>query len=194
LGKGVRFEWQHDVRHHAGGLVSVFDNAAAPAKEPQSRALVLSLDEPRLRATLVRAYVHGPERVLSHFMGNAQLLANGNVVVGWGGSPFVTEFARDGAIVFDARLPKGGQSYRAFRFPWVGRPSDRPALVARGGMLYASWNGATEVASWRVLGGETVARAGFETVVKPPPNERRAVVDALDRTGAVLGRTASVAL
>ena len=109
-------------------------------------------------------------------------------------TPFVTEFARDGAIVFDARLPKGGQSYRAFRFPWVGRPSGRPALVARGGMLYASWNGATEVASWRVLGGETVARAGFETVVKPPPNERRAVVDALDRTGAVLGRTASVAL
>ena len=194
LGKGARFEWQHDVRHHAGGLVSVFDNAAAPAKEPQSRALLLALDEPRMRATLVRAYVHRPEHVLSHYMGNAQVLANGNILVGWGGSPFVTEFDREGAIVFDARLPEGGQSYRAFRFAWVGRPKDRPALAVRGGMLYASWNGATEVASWRVVGGETVARAGFETVVKPPPNERHAAVVALDRSGAPLGRTAPVAL
>jgi hypothetical protein len=182
FGAGARFEWQHDVRHHAGGIVTVFDNAAAPAKEPQSRALVLKLDESRKRVTLVRAYVHRPERVLSHFMGNAQLLANGNVVVGWGGSPFVTEFARDGTIVFDSSLPKGGQSYRAFRFPWVGRPADRPALVERGGMLYASWNGATEVASWRV-DGETTPRTGFETVLRAT----RGVVAALDKKGKVLG-------
>ena len=59
-------------------------------------------------------------------MGNAQVLGNGNVVVGWGSEPFVTEFAPDGAIVFDAKLPPGGQNYRAFRFPWVGRRSRRP--------------------------------------------------------------------
>ena len=153
VGTGARFEWQHDVREHADGVVSVFDNAAAPEEEPQSRALLLALDTKRMHVSLERAYMHRPERVLSHFLGDTQLLANGNVFVGWGGAPYVTEFTRSGAIAFDARLPRGGESYRAFRFPWVGRPTDRPALAARAGRLYASWNGATEVASWQLLEG-----------------------------------------
>ena len=85
LGKGARFEWQHDVREHAGGFVSVFDNAAAPQEEPQSRALLLALDTKRMHASLEHAYTHRPDRVLSHFLGNAQLLGNGDVFVGWGG-------------------------------------------------------------------------------------------------------------
>ena len=87
LGRGARFEWQHDVREHANGVVSVFDNAASPQEEPQSRALLLLLDTKRKRVSLLHAYTHRPERVLSHFLGNAQLLDNGNVYVGWGGSP-----------------------------------------------------------------------------------------------------------
>jgi hypothetical protein len=87
LGPGAHFEWQHDVREHPGGLVSVFDNAAAPQEEPQSRALLLRLDTTRRRATLVHAYTHTPQRILSHFLGNAQLLGNGDVFVGWGGRP-----------------------------------------------------------------------------------------------------------
>jgi arylsulfotransferase ASST len=203
LGAGTRFYWQHDVRRHADGRVTVFDNAAAPAKEPQSRALVLRLDEKRRRVSLERAFVHRPARVLSHFMGNTQLLAGGHVVVGWGGSPFVTEFAPDGSIVFDASLPKGGQSYRAFRLPWSGRPGGDPALAAQNGVLYASWNGATEVASWQLLEGaaaadlrrtQTVPRAGFETALRPEASTRAAAVLALDRSGAPLGRSAPVAL
>ena len=53
-------------------------------------------------------------------MGNAQVLPNGNVVVGWGNEPYVTEFGPGGAILFDAKLPRGGQNYRAFRFAWSG--------------------------------------------------------------------------
>lgn len=182
MGPGTHFYWQHDVRAHAGGLLTVFDNAAAPAEEPQSRALVLRLSG--RRATLVRADVHKPERVLSHFMGNAQLLSNGHMFVGWGGSPFVTEFDAKAAIVFDAHLPRGGESYRAFRFPWTARPHDSPRLVAG----YASWNGATEVASWRVEGsGQIVPRTGFET--RLPSNARS--VAALDAAGATLGRSSS---
>jgi len=203
MGKGTRFEWQHDVRRHADGVVSVFDNAAAPAEERQSRALVIALDTKQMRASLLHAYTHRPERVLSHFMGNAQVLGNGNVVVGWGGEPYVTEFTRDGAIAFDARLPKGGQSYRAFRFPWVGRPTDRPALAARSGMLHASWNGATEVASWQLREGmsasdlrtsQTVPRAGFETVLMPARDTHHAAVVALDRAGAPRGTSSVVKL
>jgi hypothetical protein len=198
LGPGVRFYWQHDVRAHAGGLVSVFDNGAAPAEERQSRALLLRLDARRRRASLAHAFVHRPERVLSHFMGNTQLLADGHVFVGWGGAPFVTEFAPDGSIRFDARLPKAGQSYRAFRFPWTGRPAGAPVLAAANGALYASWNGATDVASWQVVedgrAAQTVPRAGFETQLRSTTAAKRASVVALDAHGAVLGRSADVAL
>ena len=203
LGRGARFEWQHDVREHAHGLVSLFDNAAAPQEEPQSRALILVLDTKRMHASLEHAYAHRPDRVLAHFLGNAQLLADGDVFVGWGGAPYVTEFTRSGAIAFDARLPHGGESYRAFRFPWVGRPTDRPALAARARLLHVSWYGATEVASWQLLEGASasalqpgslVPRTGFETVLTPAPQTRSAAVVALDRHGAPLGTSATVAL
>jgi hypothetical protein len=170
LAPGARFEWQHDVREHAQSVVTIFDNAAAPQEEPQSRALLLALDTRRKRASLVREFTHRPQPILSHFLGSAQLLEGGGMFVGWGGSPYVTEPDRSGRIAFDARLPRGGQSYRAFRFPWEGRPQDRPAAAVGGGSLYASWNGATEVASWQLREGgrpgRTVPRTGFETVLQ----------------------------
>jgi hypothetical protein len=202
LGKGARFEWQHDVREHAHGVVSVFDNAAAPQEEPESRALLLTLDTKRMHASLEHAFTHKPP-VLSHFLGNTQLLDNGGVFVGWGGSPYVTEFTRGGAIAYDARLPHGGQSYRAFRFPWVGRPGDRPVLASRSPAVYASWNGATEVASWQLLQGPSasalesgprVPRTGFETMLTPASPARSAAVVALDGTGAQVGRSATIDL
>jgi hypothetical protein len=198
LGPGARFEWQHDVREHPGGLVSVFDNAAAPKEEPQSRALLLQLDTKRKRASLVHAYTHKPQRVLSHFLGNTQLLDNGDVFVGWGGSPYMTEFTRAGAIVFDARLPPGGQSYRAFRFPWVAQPAAKPALAVRGGTAYASWNGATEIASWRVTEDasrtKTAPRTGFETQLALAPQTKSVAVTALDRSGRELGTSPTIAV
>jgi hypothetical protein len=203
IGRGARFEWQHDVREHADGLVSVFDNAAAPQEEPQSRALLLALDTRRTRVSLLRAYTHRPQRVLSHFLGNTQLLENGDVFVGWGGSPYVTEFDRNGSIVFDARLPRGGQSYRAFRFRWVARPLDRPSVAVRDGRLHVTWNGATEVASWQVREGGTasdlrptqqVPRTGFETTVTPATSARAADVVARDAAGAQLGSSSVVRL
>jgi hypothetical protein len=196
FGRGARFWWQHDVRRHANGIVSVFDNGAAPAEELQSRALRLHLDERRRHASLLHAYTHRPERVLSHFMGNTQLLADGHVFVGWGGSPFVTEFAESGAAVFDAHLPAGGQSYRAFRSPWAGRPSEPPAVAAANGLVYASWNGSTEVASWQLVedgsAAQTVPRAGFETTLRPAGATKRAAVVALDSRGTPLGRSAAI--
>lgn len=113
----------------------------------------------------------------------------------------MTEFAEDGAIVFDARLPHGGQSYRAFRFPWVGRPTDRPVLAVRAGMAYASWNGATELASWQLLqganasnlqNGPRIQRTGFETTLTPGAQARSVAVVALDGAGVSLGKSATV--
>jgi hypothetical protein len=195
FGRGARFEWQHDVREHAQGVVTVFDNAAAPKEEPQSRALLLSLDARRKRVTLVRAYTHRPP-VLARYLGNTQLLANGNVFVGWGGSVYLTEFDHAGHVLFDARLPHGAESYRAFRFPWKGRPTGRPAAVIRGRTLYASWNGATEVAAWQLRENgkatRTVKRTGFETSFPLAAGTKTADVVALDASGASLGTSPNV--
>ena len=206
MGKGTVFAWQHDARHHGDDLISIFDDGAAPQVQPQSRALVIRLDGKRGRATLVREYTHHPGRIVSKFMGNAQVLGNGNVVVGWGSEPFLTEFSPEGTILLDLKLPHGGQNYRAFRFPWVGRPFTRPTLVyrfARGiGTVYASWNGATEVTHWQLLAGaragdlaaqdEPVPKRGFETTIATPRGMRFGAVAALDRHGKVLGRSETI--
>jgi arylsulfotransferase ASST len=202
MGAGTRFAWQHDARHHREGrLISIFDNGAAPPVAPRSRVLVIALDRRARYARLVREYAH-PRKLLTPFMGNAQLLPNGNVVVGWGGLPYITEFHRDGGIRFDARLPRGGMNYRAFRLPWSGRPHKAPRLVRRAvsgrRRLYASWNGATEVADWRLetrFGTEgftpirTKAKTGFETSFPAPPSGGSAVVVALGADGRILGRS-----
>ena len=207
MGPGTFFAWQHDARSHDGGrLISLFDDGAEPAVERQSSALLLTLDTRRMRATLDRRYVHDPP-LLARKTGSTQLLGNGDVLVGWGSEPWVTEFGRDGAVRFDARLPHGGQTYRALRFPWSGRPDVPPTLApvrAEGeAMLYASWNGATEIAAWRLLAGEsptalrTVAtrpRAGFETMLGPAGSSRYAAAVALDRRGRPLARSGTVAL
>jgi hypothetical protein len=207
MGPGTRFAWQHDARHHdEGRLISIFDNSAEPPVARRSRAIVIALDRRARYARLAREYAH-PRGLLAPFMGNAQVLRNGNVVVGWGGLPYITEFHSNGRVRFDARLPRGGMNYRAFRFPWVGRPQEPPRLVRRTvagrRRLYVSWNGATEVAAWRVESGAganqldaavTRPRQGFETSFPVPPNGRVAAAVALDARGRVLGRSNTVRL
>jgi hypothetical protein len=205
MGPGTVFAWQHDARHHGGNVVSVFDDGAAPQVQPQSRVLLIDLDFEKRRASLVRKYTHRPNRLVTQFMGNAQVLPGGNVLVGWGNEPYLTEFGPDGSIVFDAKLPRGGQNYRAFRFAWSGRPFTDPTIVAprgrHGRTAFASWNGATEVAAWQLLAGRTRAdlqplqkanRRGFETPVDVPAELRFAAVAALDRHGRVLGRSKTI--
>jgi Arylsulfotransferase (ASST) len=205
MGSGTVFAWQHDARHHGGGLVTIFDDGAAPRVEPQSRVLVIRLDAETARATLIRSYKHHPNRLISQFMGNAQMLPNGNVVVGWGNEPYVTEFGSNGQILFDAKLPRGGMNYRAFRFGWSGHPTTDPALVAPGGRhrraVYASWNGATEVVAWRLRAGTaagavapigTTPKRSFETRIDVPDGLRFADAIALDRHGRELGRSHTI--
>ncbi len=204
MGKGTVTAWQHDARSHAGGrLISIFDNGAAPQVHTQSRAILVRLDMERMTATLERAYKHRPGRIVSKFMGNAQVLPDGGVVAGWGSDPFVTEFAPGGAIRFEAMLPPGGQNYRAYRLPWEGKPTVPPRLargLAHGKRgIHVSWNGATDVASWQLRygpsagaleAGPLVPRTGFETYLGPrPAGAVWASVLALDSAGKPIGRT-----
>src|ERR1700727_1169891 len=111
-------------------------------------------------------------------MGDTQPLPNGNVFVGWGSEPSFSEFSRSGKLLLQGEFPGPDLSYRATVAQWVGLPLTSPLGAARqtGGdtTVYASWNGATRVASWRVLAGPsasrlavvaTHARSGFETAI-----------------------------
>jgi hypothetical protein len=203
MGPGTGFAWQHDARHHGARdqLISLFDDGAAPPVQPQSKALVLALDTKRMRATLHKKYTHSPP-VLSHALGSTQVLPNGNVLVGWGTAPWLSEYTHEGELVFDARLPKGGQNYRALKMPWRGHPTELPAIATRRRegqrFVYASWNGATEVHSWRLETGASASslpdtaamrRTGFETELLAPADARYAAVVALDADGKPLGRS-----
>jgi Arylsulfotransferase (ASST) len=210
LGPGVRFAWQHDARREPDGTITLFDNGAAPPVEKFSRVLVIRVSVKKRTATLVRSY-HHPDRLLSPFEGNAQFLPDGHVVVGWGGWPYMTEFARDGRVLFDAYFGHGkpagedADSYRAYRFVWHGYPTDRPALAVKQRpaitVLFASWNGATEVARWAVLAGSDPdalqrigiwVRRGFETPITIQSDARYYAVEALAASGKPLGRSAAV--
>ena len=207
LGAGVRFAWQHDARRRPDGTITIFDNGAAPPVEKFSRVLVLRADTAAKKATLVRSY-HHPQRLLAPFEGNAQFLPNGNIVVGWGAQPYVSEFSRSGALLFDAYFGDGkppgmdADSYRAYRFAWRGHPTDRPVVVVAGDAAYASWNGATDVVRWQVLAGpaagqlkpvQTVAKNGFETPIRLDKSAAFYAVKAIGRDGKVLGTSEAVA-
>ncbi len=95
-----------------------------------SRVLTIKLDLAAKTATLVSAFKH-PRKLLSASQGNVERLPNGNVFVGWGSQRWFTEFSPTGEVLFDGRLAKGNDNYRAFRYEWSGRPA-QPPKVARG--------------------------------------------------------------
>jgi hypothetical protein len=205
MGSGTAFAWQHDARRQPDGTLTVFDNGATPAVEKLSRGLILDVDEVAMKASLVRQYTH--PKVLSGSQGSVQLLPEGNVFVGWGETPRVSEFVRSGRIVFDAVLGKDYQSYRAFRMPWSAQPAQAPAiaLAGRGASraVYASWNGATDVHSWQLLAGKvpgalgpvsSTRSRGFESTLRLAAAGPYLAVRALDADGALLGQSDSIAL
>ena len=207
MGPGTQSAFQHDARRHKDGTITIFDNGAYPKVHDQSRGIVIELDEEKMSATLLREYT-SPQKLLTTSQGNMQLLPNANVFIGWGSAPFISEFSYDGKLLFNAQFPPDVESYRAFRLPWKGRPTDAPAVVAESGpddkvTLYASWNGATGVATWEVRAGphlgqlESVGsfpRDGFETAMLVQTSDPYVAVRAKDRFGQVLGASAPVKL
>lgn len=204
VAESVRTAWQHDVRMHSGGQISIFDNGwdgTSRLKHHQSRGLVLQLHTTDMRALLVKEYTL-PHKPLSGREGNMQMLPNSNVFMGWGNLPIYSEFDHDGKLIYEAQfLPHKCESYRAYRCQWRGYPTDDPALVVEGAdgdraMAYVSWNGATEVASWELLEGSnedelrgvrSIACDGFETAIELSNPQLYVAVRARDSSGNVLG-------
>src|SRR5215213_1606413 len=178
MGPGTRSAFQHDARRHQDGTISIFDNGTHPQVHVESRGILVGLDKQKMGAKLVREYT-SPKKRLSTSQGNMQLLPNSNVLIGWGSGPYISEFYYDGELLLNVRFPPNDESYRAFRFAWSGYPDDDPTVALEEGpndkvKIYASWNGATEVATWEVLTGPrpsrlesvgSVPRDGFETAM-----------------------------
>ena len=200
---GAEFSFQHDVRRHADGTLTIFDNnAAAPTSTTHARPIRLALDMGAMSATLVGEYQPESPRI-AWAMGNLEQLPDGGAFVGWGTAGAFTEFAPDGTVRFDATLADGSVTYRAFRASWVGRPADPPQVAvtrdAGGAVAHVSWNGATEVAKWRADMASrqsalhpvaTVRRTGFETAVRLGSRKGYLTLTALDAAGKVLGTSA----
>ncbi|WP_165358713.1 arylsulfotransferase family protein [Haloactinopolyspora alba] len=186
------FAWQHDAQRQEDGTITLFDNQSSPPIGDQSRGLRLDVDTENMTASVVTEYLP-PDGRLAASQGNLQVRDNGNVVIGWGAEPFYSEYTAEGELLYDAKL-SGGDNYRAYRLPWEGDPTRPPRLEVEDRMAYVSWNGATEVASWRFLGGPdaedatevaTVPREGFETTM-PVPDQPYVAAEALDADGNVL--------
>jgi hypothetical protein len=198
--------YQHDIAGLGGGKFSLFDDGGAGpgclpgSTEHQARALVFSVNPTTHPASVsaLAAYVHNPP-IYAGFTGSTQVLPNGDVLVDWGNIPEITEYSRTGSVRID--LSMAAFSYRGFRYPWVGEPLTAPAIAAAingaNTDVWATWNGATQVASWQVLGGTSTASLApvgkpqsaplFETHIVVPGDFSVVEVEALSTSGAVLG-------
>jgi hypothetical protein len=167
-----------------------------------ARVLVFHVDPGRHRVRLVR-------RIVSHWfsgwVGSARPESNGDTLIDWGGPVNrVTEVTPGGREDLFMRLEFW--SYRAVPGQWTGLPGGVPAIkAARTGnsvRVYASWNGATRISRWQVLAGNSstavspagapVPFADLETSIGVSTPAPYVAVEALDSSGAVLGRSAAV--
>jgi hypothetical protein len=201
MGPMTNFEWQHDAHMYPDDTLTLFDDAGSPQEERQSSAKTLFVNLRARTVSLIHRFAHSPS-LLSSLAGSAQRLPDHNVLVGWGSEPAFSEYTPAGQLLFDGRFPYGVYTYRVYRFPWTGHPLTRPAVAvtaAPGGgtTVYASWNGANQVAFWRVLAGSSashltalgnqVAWSGFETAISRRARPAYLAVQALDSSGHVLG-------
>jgi hypothetical protein len=207
LAADARFAWQHDAVAAGGNLLQIFDNEGNDVGRvmPQSRVIWLHLDLGTMSASLAKSVTH-PSGYAVPSQGNAQTLANGDTLVGWGELGRVSEFDAQNMLLFDGALTGGAQTYRAYRFTWSGQPNTRPRATARRSgrkrhrrtTVHAIWNGVTSVVRWRVLAGRspkhlvtvrTVPWKGLDTEIAIARVPREVEVVALDGSGKVLGRS-----
>lgn len=171
---------------------------------------------------LVHSYDH-PQNIISSSQGSFQVIPSNEksqdpkVMLGYGFNAVFTEFAATGEVLCDTHFAtnysweRGDvQSYRAFKFPWVGHPLDPPTASLGDDAMFVSWNGATEVRKWvlqhssqfsmkKDAAWETIAEVekhGFETEIEFEEDEAKRYlrVLALDANGKILGMSRGVDL
>jgi hypothetical protein len=192
----------HDVQVRGNGTISMFDNGVTRSPS-YSRGVVWAVDESALTAQVVQQWRHSPD-LFGFIVGSNRLLPNGDQLISWGSTGYVSEFSPSGAVDFNSQLQAGVWTYRTLRVNgWHATPATPPALaVSRPAptqvSVAASWNGATDVAQWQLWGGPSfsqlrqltsVPRSGFETVIPATVlvTDHVFQVRAIDSGGTTLG-------
>jgi hypothetical protein len=217
LDEDAKFKRQHHARVYSQNethtLITVFNNARGTEKHADplgevSTGLLLSLDEKKMTVETVGRYERPGGRYTAA-RGSMQIMENGNAFVGWSKHSLQSEHTPDGKMIMSAQFRvQGANTYRAYKYPWVGRPSHPPDVHSaavegkHGGIstvVHASWNGATEVKSWNLYktnphgeSRELVAstlRQGFETAISYDGFATYVIVEAVDAEGNVLGES-----
>ncbi|OOF93687.1 hypothetical protein ASPCADRAFT_209047 [Aspergillus carbonarius ITEM 5010] len=208
------FSKQHHARfvesNATHAIISFLNNASDEAEneESVSAAMFVQVDTTTtpMTARLLRRY-NRPDGGLTRLRGNVQTLPNGNTFVGWSEQGMQSEHSPDGKVLMQARFASTRFStYRSYKFPFIGRPSAPPDVVASvygtdetdlATIFHVSWNGATDVASWNfyarvdrkglpILIGNTT-KFDFETMYIADGYLDWISVEAVDKDGNVLG-------
>jgi hypothetical protein len=116
---GEIFAFQHDPEAIGNGEYTFFDDESDGTDTllSRSRVVTVQLDLATRVATLVKS-VDQPEGLVAGAEGNAQTTASGDLFVGWGALPYISEFSPSGHLVFNAELTDGATTYRAYLLPW----------------------------------------------------------------------------
>ncbi|KAJ6005755.1 hypothetical protein N7451_003699 [Penicillium sp. IBT 35674x] len=184
LSLDTSFCYQHDARFESQSAERVTiglhnnDNTEFTGSSSLTTGMVLELElQGSKQVTLKRRTWDAAEPVYAQSQGSYQPLGNGHILQDHGAVPKIEEFDENGSVVMRARFGYDNtmQTYRAYRYPWVGQPSTKPDVVAcpssngDKSTVYVSWNGATDVQSWKIHSGSKVkssaVRNGFETVI-----------------------------
>ncbi|KAF2148905.1 hypothetical protein K461DRAFT_315859 [Myriangium duriaei CBS 260.36] len=214
------FSSQHDARivseNSTTIILSFLDNASDYDQRQKDTALIstgklIAIDLKKKVATLIRQWER-PDGRLTQKRGNLQPLGGeaGNVLICWSDHGYVTEHDQHGRLILEARFASDRlHTYRAYKAPFVGRPSEPPVLKSfvrdqsdgsgSRTVSYVSWNGATEVRTWTLYGKsseeekwtaiQTVPKTGFETNITSNGHWSKLVIEGLDINGQALGRS-----
>lgn len=207
---GTALSWPEDASMPASDQVALIDGGSgSPGSAPAAGSgEVFDLNFPAQTASLASPGPLGVPRTGSARgagQGSMQALPNGGWMIGLGSLPDFAELGPTGEMLYAARFPAGEVGYRVYRIPWSGQPAAAPNIVASTGgtttTVYMSWNGATDVAAWRVLAGPApavlapigqAADAGFETAVTMPA-AAYVRVQPLGPAGEVLSESKTIA-
>ena len=213
----ANFSRQHHARfveqNATHTILSVLDNAMSHSSQPptsdHSSGKIFALDMETKKATLLAQY-HHPHGGYAWRRGNLQILPNQNAFLCWSEHSLQSEHTQDGRMIMEAQLVPDIGTYRSQKYKFVGRPILPPDVIstvvglanvgnATQTKIYASWNGATEVASWRFYksteSGDfeeylgSVEKQSFETVGRFHGYLAYVVVEGMDRDGQSLGRS-----
>lgn len=213
--KDFTFYGQHDARfiavNETNYVISLFQNGAIDAHVRQnvSSVMYVNLDVVNMKATLLRQYMR-PDGGSTERRGNMQTLPNTNVFAHWSAQSYISEFSADGRLLMEAKFTsKRFDSYRCYKYPWVGRPSYPPTLLSESygingyelsTVFHVSWNGATDIAHWRFFAQANstsnrteigiVQKDGFETSFITRGFMDWVSVEALDSNMEVMGVSA----